>query len=81
MKNETPQKVKESARFLIDMYGDNVEFIGKYQDSDVYQYMFPEGEKTGFPFVFLYNHHTGDVQKITGFDSFDIIDVAEGLDK
>ena len=81
MKNETPQKVKEAARLLIDMYGDNVEFIGRYQDSDVYQYMFPAGKKTGFPIVFLYNYHTGDVQEITGFDSFDIINFAKGLDK
>lgn len=80
MNKEIPQEVKEAASFLINMYGDYIQHIGTYQDSDVYQYMFPKGTKTGFPFVFLFNG-TNEVQKITGFDSFDIIRAAKGMDK
>lgn len=79
MNKEIPQEVKEAASFLIDLYGDSMVYIGKYQDSDVYQYLFPEGIKTGFPFVFLYNG-AGVVQKITGEKTFSIIRTAKGVD-
>lgn len=75
MSNIIPQKVKESASFLIKTYGDHLKYIGKYQKSDVYQYVFPENTVTGYPFVFLYNP-TGDVQKITGYESFEIIELS-----
>lgn len=81
MNKEIPQQVKNAASFLINMYGEQIEYIGKYQDFDVYQYIFPENTATGFPFVFLYKNDLEEVQEITGFETFDIIMVAKGLKK
>ena len=79
MNKEIPQKVKEAASFLIEMYGDNIEYLGRYQGLAVYQYLFPEDTETGFPFVFLYNG-ASEVQKITGEETFKIIRAAKGMD-
>ena len=78
MNKEIPQKVKEAASFLIEMYGDNIKFIGTYQDSDVYEFLFPGETETGYPIIFLYNS-AGEVQKMTGFKTFKILRVAKGL--
>lgn len=79
MNKEIPQKVKEATSFLIEMYGDNIEYLGTYQGQAVYQYLFPEDTATGYPFVFLHNG-AGEVQKITGFKTFKILKAAKGLD-
>ena len=79
MNKEIPQKVKAAASYLIEMYGDNIKFVGTYQESDVYEFLFPVETETGYPIVFLYND-AGEVQKITGFKTFKILRTAEGLD-
>ena len=52
MKN-VPQIVKDAAHDLIIMYGDTIDYLGKYEGADAYMYHFPEDSCTGYPFVYL----------------------------
>ncbi len=73
MNTNIPNAVKEAAKDLIDLYGENIKLIGTYQDKDVYMYQFPEGCFTGFPFIFLHNKDTDQAIAITGFEAVDIL--------
>ena len=73
MKGQIPSAVTQAASFLIEEYGDNVVFIGKKDNLDVYMYKFPEDALTGFPFVYLYDALSGQVTTVNGFASLDII--------
>ena len=33
-------------------------YIGKYDNKDVFRFQFPDKERTGFPYVYLYNRYT-----------------------
>lgn len=79
MNKQIPKEVKESASFLIDMYGDNIEYFGQYQEYVVYHYVFPKNTTTGYPYVFLCNS-ASKVQKITGEKALDILMAAKGMD-
>lgn len=68
---KTPQIVKNAARDLIKMYGDVIDYLGKYEGADAYMYHFPDDSCTGFPFVYLVKD--GKVDVVNGFESLDII--------
>ncbi len=68
-----PQKVKDAAQSLIDMYGLSFDYLGKYKDKEVYLYNFPEDANTGFPSVYLYKDNK--VEEITGFEAMDIVNL------
>ena len=70
---ETPKKVIQEAGELVEMYGDKFAYLGKWKDGrDVFVFEMPENEKTGFPFVYLYDKNEL-VMEVTGFDALDII--------
>lgn len=69
---KVPQIVKDAAKYLVDLYGDKFEYLGKFEGADVYVYQFPDGIVTGFPFVYLVKDDK--VEVIKGFDSLDILD-------
>lgn len=68
---QTPQIVKDAASYLIEMYGDNFDYLGKHEGADVYTYHFPDDSCTGFPFVYI--HKDDKVTEITGFVALDIV--------
>lgn len=68
---KTPQIVKNAARDLIKIYGDAIDYLGKYEGADAYMYHFPDDSCTGFPFVYLVKD--GKVDVVNGFESLDII--------
>ena len=49
----TPQAVKDAAKFFLEE-GDKLFHIGDYNGYEVYQVVFPEGECTGYPIIFMY---------------------------
>ncbi len=59
--SKIPQIVKDAARDLIKMYGDNINYLGKYEGADAYMYHFPDDSCTGYPFVFLVKDDKVDV--------------------
>ncbi len=69
---KVPQIVKDAAKYLVDLYGDNFNYLGKFEGADAYVYQFPDGVCTGFPFVYLVKDD--NVEVIEGFDSLDILD-------
>ena len=69
---KVPQIVKDAAKYLVDLYGDNFNYLGKFEGADAYVYQFPDGVCTGFPFVYLVKDDK--VEVIEGFDSLDILD-------
>lgn len=77
MKNDIPKSVIKEAEGLIDLYGNNFDYLGEYQERDAYLFVFPKNKLTGFPFVFLYDTKDQNVETITGFDALDIIDEFE----
>ncbi|MBO5974885.1 MAG: hypothetical protein J6P95_04145 [Paludibacteraceae bacterium] len=68
---EISQIVKNTAKDLIEMYGDKIDYLGKYEGADVYSFHFPNDVDTGFPFVFICKN--GKISEITGFEALDII--------
>lgn len=69
---KVPQIVKDAAKYLVDLYGDNFNYLGKFEGADAYVYQFPDGVCTGFPFLYLVKDDK--VEEIEGFDSLDILD-------
>lgn len=68
-----PVAVKEEAKTLISMYGENIILLGQKNNMDVYRFMFPEDSVTGFPFIYLYDREKESAVKITGFKAVSII--------
>lgn len=56
-----PQTVKDAARDLIKMYGDAIDYLGKYEGADAYMYHFPDDSCTGYPFVYLVKEGKVDI--------------------
>ncbi|MBQ9576824.1 MAG: hypothetical protein IJV11_08100 [Muribaculaceae bacterium] len=73
MEKEIPKQVIEEAGCLVEYYGNNFRFLGKRDNLDVYQFMFPEDTTTGFPFIYMYNSENQTAYEITGFEAIDII--------
>ena len=70
--SKIPPIVKNAAKDLVELYGDNFDYLGKYEGADAYVYQFPDGACTGFPFVYLVKDDK--VQVISEFLTLDIID-------
>lgn len=68
---QVPQIVKDAAKGLIKSFGENIDFLGKYEGWDAYIYNFPDDSCTGFPFVYLLRD--GKVSEVTGFEALDIV--------
>ena len=70
---EIPIAVLNTAKELIDMYGINFDYLGRYKDADTYVYRFPEDSVTGFPFVYLLKDNS--VTEVTGSIALHIISI------
>lgn len=70
---DIPKAVIQKADSLIESYGCNFKRLGSYDDNDAYQFLFPQNERTGFPYVYLYNHKTEKAEEITGMQALKII--------
>lgn len=66
-----PQIVKDAAKQLIEMYGGDIELLGKHEGADAYFVRFPEDVDTGFPFVYI--HKDDLVTEISGFEARNIV--------
>lgn len=75
MEQHIPKAVTASAKDLIDLYGENFKYLGKYKNQDTYLYQFADNTSTGFPFVYLYNCDKDSAIEITGFKALDIIQI------
>ncbi len=75
MNKEIPEKVIKKAQNLIDQYGQCIEYLGDYKNSEYYVFRFPDGTITGFPFVYVYFFQKDEVIEITGHDALEIIGV------
>ncbi len=72
MKHKTiPTQVLKAAEELVSMYGKNFAYLGLYEGKDAWNFLFPEGTETGFPFVYLYSDDK--VEEITGFDALHVV--------
>ena len=69
---EVPKEVITAAGDLVKMYGPKFALLGERAGQEVYMFQFPEDEKTGFPFVYLYEKGQ-PVLEVTGFDALEII--------
>lgn len=75
-----PQIVKDVARGLIKMYGDAIDYLGKYEGVDAYMYHFPDDSCTGYPFVYLVKD--GKVDIVTESPALEIVGVfVENVDE
>lgn len=68
---KTPAKVKEAARYLIEMYGDHVEYLGQYQGAETFYYHYPEDITAGYCPVYLYKN--GEVDELTGEVAYNVL--------
>lgn len=59
-----PEKIIQTARHLIDLYGDHVEYLGMYGMAKVFYYHFADDITAGFFPVHLYKE--GNVEELTG---------------
>lgn len=67
----TPAKIQEAARCLVEMFGDHVEHLGKYQGAEAYYYHFPDDIEVGFPIVYLLKNE--EVTEVSGFDALQLL--------
>lgn len=70
---DIPMPIIKAASALIERYGHNIRYIGRYQRKDVYVFAFPEDLEVGFPFIYIYEDCTEKAIEITGPDALDII--------
>lgn len=70
---EIPQAVKDQAKELIETFGENFEKLGIYQGKQAYRFVFPEGSRTGFPFVYLFDEQTMSVEVVTGIKAIALL--------
>ncbi len=70
---ETPKSVQHCAQELVKAYGESFEKRGVYNGKQVYQYIFPQEIRTGYPFIYLYEEKTNEVEEITGLKAMDIL--------
>lgn len=70
---EVPQAVKEKAKELIDTFGEHFEKLGIYEGKQAYKFVFPEGSRTGFPYVYLYDEQTMVVEVVTGIKAISLL--------
>lgn len=68
-----PKIVKIRAKDLIELFGDQFMNIGKLENRIVYQFITPQNQCTGFPFIYLYDPVKDDAEEVTGFKAIDII--------
>lgn len=68
-----PKAVLDKAKDLIDSYGNNIQYLGNIEYKDIFQFRFPNKERTGFPFIYMYDRHTNVVEEITGIQALRII--------
>ena len=73
MKNNIPEAVIKEAKDLIDRYGESIDYLGEYEEDEVYIFVFPENMETGFPFIYLYDKASNQAMTITGFKALDIL--------
>lgn len=69
---KVPQIVKDAARDLIDRFGDNFDYLGKFEGSDAYAFKFPNDLCIGYPYVYLIKD--GKVDEITDSPAMFIIE-------
>ena len=50
---KVPQIVKDAAKYLVDLYGDKFEYLGKYEGADAYIQRVPDDLCIGYPHVYL----------------------------
>ncbi len=63
---DIPKAVIDKADSLVDSYGCHFKHLGLHEGKETYQFIFPENERTGFPFLYLYDKQTNTVDEITG---------------
>ena len=68
---EIPAQVIAAAADLTSQYEPRFELLGKLGSQDVYMFLFPDGEITGFPFLYLFED--GEVSRVTGFQAVRIL--------
>lgn len=73
MKNNIPEAVIKEAKDLIERYGESIDYLGEYEEDEVYIFVFPENMETGFPFIYLYDKASNQAMTITGFKALDIL--------
>lgn len=64
-----PESVIAAAEELVGLYGGNFVLIGKINGKEVYQFLLPEDEDTGFPILFLYDQITHKTEIVTGMNA------------
>lgn len=69
---EIPKKVKQAAQYLVEMYGDHVEYLGQYQGAEAFYYHFPEDITAGPCPVYLVKDRV--VREVTDFEALEILD-------
>lgn len=68
-----PEKIKHQANDLIELFGDNITYIGKYQGQEVFQFILPADQENGFPIVYLYDPKSDKVETVGGMDAIDLL--------
>lgn len=63
---EIPKAVLDLANELVENYGCNFQHLGIYEEREVYKFLFPTGERTGFPFVYLFDKQEDVAEELTG---------------
>ena len=61
---DVPAEVIAAASGLTALYEPRFEYLGQLGSQDVFMFLFPKGELTGFPFLYLFED--GVAEEVTG---------------
>lgn len=70
---DIPKVVIDKADCLVDSYGCHFKHLGLRMGKEMYQFVFPENERTGFPFLYLYDKYTDTAEEITGIKALKLL--------
>lgn len=68
-----PQLVIDKAKDLVEKYGKNFRLLEKKNGKSIYVYEFPQNERTGFPYIFIYDEEDSAVEEITGIKALKML--------
>lgn len=66
-----PVKVRQAAQYLVEMYGEHIEYLGQYQGAEAFYYHFPDDITAGYCPVYLLKNE--QVDELTDLVAFEVI--------
>lgn len=76
-----PEKIRYQASDLIELFGENIEYLGRYKGQQVFLFILPADQENGFPVVYLYDPKADKIDMPNGMDALNLLEDVEPDDQ